>query len=421
MNDLSDSSCPIAPAVRRFSDGLSLLIETKQNHFEPDRFRISLNNTIQTLRNVTFVLQKAKSVLPKFDIWYSSWQERMRTDALMKWLVTARNIIVKEGDLKTHSIARISILESWFEPPKFEMEVDPFTHTEDFARLLGEQVPEGIPWDVGIMCVERRWVHEELPEYEILDCLVHSFSVFGELLYDAHNALLDEKSREQCPWFATLKGISGKLPPCMVAQDWDRTVWIDLRDNSVMTPVVIPIKQSEEELNQAAERYPGINDFKRKLSATTSLEEQADVLFKQAKNMLQTDGYHSPIAIIGYPDGTERISQLKMEDRTAKHLVMRMLAVEIERTRATSIILINEVWLSRGRKLPRSGHAGDDPNREEALQLVAEDSSGQIYVHTAVFIRDAQKKIHFTEEHKTTTDTMNILQPIRVAWNRMKR
>jgi hypothetical protein len=338
----------------------------------------------------------------------------------MKWLVTARNIIVKEGDLKTHSMARVTIIDSWFDPPKFEMEVDPFTHTEEFARLLSERVPEGIPWDVGLLRVERRWVHDELPEHEILDCLSHSFGVLGELLFDAHNVLLDEQSREQCPWFAMLKGIAGKLPPCMVAQDWDRTVWIDLHDSSVMTPVAIPMKQSEEDLRRAAERYPGVKDLKGKLSATSSLEGEAAVLFEQAKNILQKDGYHSPIALIGYPDGTKRTSQLQMEDRTAKHLLMRKLAVEIEKTGADSVILINEVWLSRGRKLPRSGHACDDPNREEALKLIAADAHGQLFGYTAVFVRDAKDKIRFTEERRTTTDVMNLLQPIRDAWNRMK-
>jgi hypothetical protein len=219
-----------------------------------------------------------------------------------------------------------------------------------------------------------------------------------------------------------LKKADGKLPPCMVAQDWDRTVWIDLHDGAVMTPVAIKMKQSsEEELRQAAERYQGAKDLKGKLSATFSLEGEASVLFEQAKNILQTDGYHLPTVLIGYPDGTKEISQLQMKNRTEKHLIMRKLAAEIEKAGADSIILIDEAWLSRGRKPPRSGHAVDDPNREEVLQLIAADARGQLFVHTAVFVRDAEDKIRFTEERRTTTDIMNLLQPIKDAWNRMKK
>ena len=421
MNEQGRSSCPLAQADRRLGDGLKLLVETKQNYFDPNRFRISLNNTIQTLRNVTFVLQKAKSVFPAFDDWYSPWQEAMRADDLMKWLVTARNIIVKQGDLETHSMARVSIIDSWFDPPKFEMEVTPFTPTEEFAYLMGERVPKGIRCDVGILRVERRWVHDKLPEKEILNCLAHSFSVIGKILFDAHNVLLDKQSREQCSLFAMLKKADGKLPPCMVAQDWDRTVWINLQDGAVMTPVTIPIKQSKEDLRRAAERYSGIKDLKGKLSPAPPLEEEAAAWFEYAKNILQTDGYHSPTALIGYPDGRKGIYQLHMEDRTGKHLMMRKLAVEIEKKGADSVVLINEAWLSRGQKLPRSGHAADDPNREEILQLIAADARGQLFVHSAVFVRDAEDKIHFTEERRTTTDVINLLQPIRDAWNRMRR
>ena len=420
MNDLSHSSCPLAPVDRRLCDGLDLLLETKEHYFEPDHFRISLNNTIQTLRNVTFVLQKNKSISSAFDAWYSIWQEKMRADELMKWLVTVRNIIVKQGDLKTYSLARISILESWFEQPKFEMQVDPFTRTEDLARLLSERVPKEISWDVGLLRVERRWVHDQLQEHDILDCLAHSFGILGELLIDAHNVLLNELTREQCSWFRMLKRSEGRLPPCMVAQDWDRTVWIDMRDGSVITPVTIPIKQSEEDLQKAAERYPWLKNLKRKRFESYSLEDEAAFLFQQAKKILQKDGYHLPVAFLGYPDGTRRITGLQIDDRTGKHLLMRKLAVEIEKTGAVSLILINEAWLSRGRKLPISGHAVDDPNREEVLQLIASNARGQLFVHTAVFVRDTEDKVFFTEEGRITIDALNILKPIRDAWSRMK-
>jgi hypothetical protein len=122
---------------------------------QPDQFRLDLNNTIQALRNVTFLLQKIKPHFPIFEEWYSTWQNIMRADHLMRWLVEARNVIVKEGDLETYSIARVSVVDSWFEPPKFEMLVPPFTKTEDFALILQKTAPQGILWDVGLLRVER--------------------------------------------------------------------------------------------------------------------------------------------------------------------------------------------------------------------------------------------------------------------------
>jgi hypothetical protein len=40
----------------------------------------------------------------------------MKSDPLMRWLVEARNRIEKQGDLKTYSSARVSVLAGWNEP-----------------------------------------------------------------------------------------------------------------------------------------------------------------------------------------------------------------------------------------------------------------------------------------------------------------
>ena len=117
----SQSPCFLADADRRHLDAFSLWVQTKAHYFHPERFRLNLNNCIQALRNVTFVLQEAGSLLPGFAEWYDCWQERMRADPLLKWLVEARNVIVKEGDLKTHSTVRLAVVDSWFDPPTLEL------------------------------------------------------------------------------------------------------------------------------------------------------------------------------------------------------------------------------------------------------------------------------------------------------------
>jgi hypothetical protein len=41
----------------------------------------------------------------EFEEWYGAWQEKMRADERMRWLVEARNTVEKQGDLDLHSIA----------------------------------------------------------------------------------------------------------------------------------------------------------------------------------------------------------------------------------------------------------------------------------------------------------------------------
>lgn len=249
-----------------------------------------------------------------------------------------------------------------------------------------------------------------------MESLAHAFDVLSRLLYDAHEVLLEGPSREACDWHAVLKGAGGRLPPCMVAQDWDRTVWLNLHDGSVLTPVEIPMEPSPEDFQKALERYPWLRNLKGKLSPSSPLQEEAVAWFEHAKNVLKADGYHLPIALIGYPDRTKGISQILMEDKTAKHLMFRKLAAEIEKTGATSIILINEAWLFRDSK-----SLEDSPRREEALQLIAADATGALFVHNAIFVRDSDGKITFTEEETKTTTVVNLLQPIRDVWKRRKK
>jgi hypothetical protein len=277
MINNNQEMCLLVAPERRLFDSLNLWIETKKSYFQPDQFRLDLNNTIQALRNVTFLLQKIKPHFPIFEEWYSTWQNIMRADHLMRWLVEARNVIVKEGDLETYSIARVSVVDSWFEPPKFEMLVPPFTKTEDFALILQKTAPQGILWDVGLLRVERRWVDSRLPKQEILETLAHSFKVLSQLLFEAHEKLIDEESRNICPWFASQDISRGLLPPCMLGQDWDRTIWVDIRDGSILIPEMLPVVLSPDDLQEAKERYLCSEKVKIELTEVKNLSDEAAI------------------------------------------------------------------------------------------------------------------------------------------------
>ena len=81
----------------------------ERNYMEPERFSVHLNSLIQNLRNVTWLLQKQKAQLPDFDTWYPQWREFISNDRVMKWLVAARNRIVKEADLELLSRADVRV------------------------------------------------------------------------------------------------------------------------------------------------------------------------------------------------------------------------------------------------------------------------------------------------------------------------
>jgi hypothetical protein len=81
------TSCPIGAADRRLRDAFHLWKRVEREYFNPYEFRVALNSFIQEARNVTWILQKAKSKIPGFQGWYEAWQTRMRDDPILRWIV----------------------------------------------------------------------------------------------------------------------------------------------------------------------------------------------------------------------------------------------------------------------------------------------------------------------------------------------
>ncbi len=177
---------PLNPAFVRLNDAHRLWHQAEDQYFDPDGFRVALNACIQTLRSVTFVLQKNKGSITGFEQWYSGWQERLGKDNVLKWSVEARNQIVKEGDLELHSILRVSIVASYYDAPYQEFSESPILRTGDILNNI-KLNPEQIPADIlkhGFFRLERRWVADSLPAHELLDALAHCYSMLSLLLYD---------------------------------------------------------------------------------------------------------------------------------------------------------------------------------------------------------------------------------------------
>jgi len=411
MNDTTKNQCPISPADKRLIDGLHLWIETKKSYFEPEQFRMRLNNTIQTLRSITFVLQNYKSSLQGFDKWYSNWQNKMRSDVILRWLVESRNRIVKQGDLLIHSRLCLSVIENWGYAPVFQIEVEPQLKTSEFAHALSDKVPTNIRLDVGLLKVERRWVDVKLPDYELLDALAHSFHLLSVLLYDAHVSLLGSDHKCYC---ASLQ-LGVGLPPCMKAGDWDRSMWVDLKRGGMLIPTERAGRNSPEDMKRAANRYNLSESIREKLRCSKSLREEAEVVFEQSKAVLSKDGYHVPIAFL---ECSERalIVQMNFENNTEKHLAFQNLAAQVSISGATSVILIGEMWKARMKKEGPFVSAENAPEREELLCVQALNNEGEYVMYSVAFRKDEGNNVNFGDESFTKEGVPNSLRPICDVW-----
>ena len=399
--------CPLLATEQRLSDCLSLWLETKNNYFAPNSFRLSLNNCIQTERNVTWVLQKAKSRFNNFDSWYENWQKKMQEDNILKWLAKARNVVVKEGDLSTLSKLRIAVVETWFASPYLEMDIPPLTDTEDFAKILAKKIPDNLDLKVGLLRVERLWIDEQLKECELLEALSRVYIFLSDLVLDAHKKLFCQEDLLKCPWYTYHNTHKSRYIDCMKAQEWNRTIWLDLNTGQTLRPVDFPVHRIDDD--EVQRHYAGPQQHKAQRKKPKNLKEEADFLFDGAKNILVIDGQHLPIAIVGYPDGHRDIVGLQILNRTEKHLAIRKLAADIEKTGATSVVLINEVWVSDTKNYRLTPTGVESPPLTEALQLIAANEKGETYAKQVFFTRDKSGKVNIGKEFSISHNIVNIL------------
>lgn len=287
--------CPIPEAHKRLHHAHRLWHQTEDEYADPEGFCTNLNSSIQTLRSITFVLQKEKRAIPAFAVWYEQWREKLKEDRVMRWLVDARNRIEKEGDLKTYSTARVSILSGWDDPqPVSEFLVDPMVGPEAIAEHLGGvELPPEICKE-GVLVVERRWVVRDLPELELLDVLAHCYGVLASLLTEAHRRCGfimrtfrgdDHRSKP-----ARTEHLGGRLP-CMVGTAEMRTARFHLLDRRLMRPELIRVKVDSRKAKKAAARYK-VERGALSIRPGEDILDAVGRLSDQAKRVLATDHHH---------------------------------------------------------------------------------------------------------------------------------
>lgn len=226
-----ENRCPLSAVDRRLADVHRQWHEAERGYFDPETFRISIQAAIQTLRTVTFIVQSNKRLFADFDPWYESWQNRLRADHLMRWMVDARNKIEKQGDLEAHSFVRAEIMASYYEEgPRMEVPAELFQSPVELISGIPTGALQNHVFKDGILRIQRRWVENSLPEYELLDAVAIAYGKVAQLVADAHRQLGLEPLSTMVGDIDRTEGDEsrgGRLP-CMIGHDDARShhVWL---------------------------------------------------------------------------------------------------------------------------------------------------------------------------------------------------
>jgi hypothetical protein len=229
------TTCPLASVDKRLADAHRLWHQAEGAYFDPDSFRLAAQNTIMTLRTVTFILQKNKRAVPDFEAWYGNWQQRLQADPLMRWMHYTRNKIEKEGDLDAHSFVHAEIVAPHLdEGPHIELPAHLFENVKELLDsipddLVGEHVRHH-----GVLRIQRRWVEHTLADYELLDAIAIAYGKTAELVHDAHRQIglnPPQTIYGEAGESYNLAAMGWRLP-CMIDHDLLRMLSISLADGT---------------------------------------------------------------------------------------------------------------------------------------------------------------------------------------------
>lgn len=426
--------CPLPKSHARLHQAHRLWHLLLDAYPRPDDFLLHLNAGVEGFRNVTFILQNEMSVVRDAATWYEGWQERMRADAVMRWLHDSRTTVVHKGDLETYSTATVSIRANWYGPMEIvTIEVPPLLPTEAIGTMLMEQLdpPEDFQKE-GVLEIERRWVEKGLPEREILDALKHCYDVLSELLTDAHKRcgveMLDTFGWDHA---ALPKDHLGKSLPCMLTSQRDRTALVHLGTGDILKieSKVVP-RGDPEENAEAVERY-GLGSLNGRFAATAAARPSLDrdeaflrlaaSFVEVGKKMLVADGFHFTMAFIYNPEGKSEMFQLMPEDQQGKYLMGQEVADHMRRFGADQLLFITETWSADDAVLAPGERPVEAASRTEALLFLAVTARGpehscQWYVP---FSKSESGEFEFEATKEGWLTFPQFLAPVFAVWEEL--
>ncbi|WP_152546776.1 hypothetical protein [Amycolatopsis orientalis] len=429
----AETTCPTPTAHKRLEEGHRWWHGCLDNYDDPPAFRANLNACLQALRNVTWVLQKEKRLVPEFDSWYPPQQDTMRGDPLLKWLVNSRNRVVKSGDLELLSTAQMQLILQYKDVAAAVTQSLPSaTSTQRVKALPLDARPEeyhkflaNIPTSVlnqSSIFIERSWIDKALPDKELLNALAHCYGTLSDLLDSAHEQAGIEGHSVMAHGVkhdSTQLSTHGGRLPCMVTTLDMRTAHYRFGDAKLVRGEYRKLEIPKTIAKRTVKRY-GLDQFKTELNQDkSSLFDFMEPLMNQACRFLQSDKAHIFVTFLFKGPELVHIQSAVFNDRASKHAYARELANQVAANSIDGVITLGEVWQS-GVVIDEEGAVippGEVPDRREALEVYAESKTGENRSLTTYFHRRFGRII-FDEtiscEDQSTEN--NFMSPVRAVW-----
>lgn len=413
-------TCNVVQAHKRILEAHRLWHQALLNYFDPEGFRTNINASIQAMRNVSFAVQNEKHNIANYDTWYSEWQANLKNDEIMRWLCDARTDIVHKKDLEMYSTAIIT-MRCYETILKANLNIPLFLSGKAIIQYLLKEniINEKLKNLDAYATIERRWVVNNFPEYNVLYILGYGIGKLYLMVQEAHiNRSIDI---ERCSVVDTIHKITideNGIPACMNFTDQAMQETIGTKDFITRELSVKKMEINEKLARQSFYRYKKImKDYP--IRTIDNPFEFGECLFHRAKQILQKDGYHINIIYTQTVDLKWELLNPIFEDQVSKHIFWNDLARRVKKENIIAIIFIAECWVGKIDLLIKSGlRASEQPERKEALSVDIFTANIQGKSYKCLYHKNKIGKLVFSNEIVETNDIMNFnyIKPIVDVW-----
>lgn len=312
-----------------------------ENYHELKEFIPSLNALIQSLRNLTFIVQSYKSIIPDFDSWYSSKQIEMRNDIYLRWAHEARNTVVKSSNLKLKSKTTIELL-NWESHPVQSILTDPLDNNTKIKSTILTRVPKNIlvaGLREPLVRIERYWIADNLPEKELLWLTAYCYRYFKKIAIEIYG-LLDLDVSSISTDFEKSVGILN----ANTLFESKRTVILDLKDMKRISRKYLRVGAEDKELEMKARKRYGDKQPKH-IKKKDEILDWFEFVTAKAKQVLGIDGHHVPMAFLFGNESKPKFYTLDIRDRAELYYMLRKLGDDVLENKYKGAVIISETWM----------------------------------------------------------------------------
>ena len=114
-------------------------------------------------------------------------------------------------------------------------------------------------------------------------------------------------------------------------------------------------------------------------------QEAIDHILEQAPHMLKEDKYHAPILFV-FGEHENAIVLIDFKDIDSKYSAMLTTGKKLAFLKPHCIAFVSEAWISKTFP-PENKHVSDMPDKQEALQAIAQNLEGEIKAIAIPFFR----------------------------------